>query len=76
MEEVLQRRRKPPLLQHEQLRGLTLHAEPVGVAVELHRTHEVLEPRDEVGQLRGGGGRFITKTLNQSNRTFKQVIEI
>lgn len=52
-EDVLQRRRKHVLVQHEQVRGLALHREPVGVAVELHRAHEVLELGHDVGQLRG-----------------------
>lgn len=54
---LLERGGERVLLHHEDVGRLALHREPVGLAVEAHGTHEVLELGQQVGQLGGGGHR-------------------
>lgn len=44
--------RKVVLMQAEQVRGLTVHGEAVGVIVILHRADKASVPRHHIGQLR------------------------
>lgn len=47
--------RESVLLHHKDIRRFTLHCEPVGLAVEAHGAHKVLELGKKVGQLVGRG---------------------
>lgn len=42
---------KSVLLHHKDVGRFALHREPVGLAVEAHRTHKVLELGQQIGQL-------------------------
>lgn len=38
------------LVHHKDIRRLTFNSKPIGIAVEAHGTHKILELRQEVGQ--------------------------